>query len=391
MQVHMFHLMPWQKLPQEYMTDVEKYPAAWVTYPNTFFEPEAGADLYNTYLDQLEYAETLGFDGVCVNEHHQNHYGLMPAPNIIAALLARRTRRVKIILLGNALPLRDHPQRVAEEVAMLDVVTRGRIVSGFVRGIGPEHYSFDINPAVSRERFQEAHDLIIQAWTRPGPFSFYGKHYKFRYVNVTPRPYTKPHPEVWIPTLGSSETVDFAAERRYPYLMLYLARARMAQALAEYTRAAEDKFGYTPPPEQKGWGTPIYLAETEAEAHAQAEPHILWLFHHGLRMPGSMLSPPGYTSPANIARYVKAGKTGFREVTYKKLLDDEWMFVGTPATVRERLVRHASELGVGHLVVLLQFGSMPDHLARRNMELFAREVLPALKPLNVNGAMVAAR
>jgi len=387
----MFHLMPWQKLPDDYLRDFAKYPAAWVTYPNTFFEPEEGAELYNTYLDQLEYAEVLGFDGVCVNEHHQNHYGLMPAPNIIAALLARRTHRVKIILLGNALPIRDHPQRVAEEVAMLDVVTRGRIVSGFVRGIGPEHYSFDINPAFSRERFQEAHDLIIQAWTRPGPFPFYGKHYKFRYVNVTPRPYTKPHPEVWIPTLGSSETVDFAAERRYPYLMLYLARARMAQALAEYTRAAEDKFGYTPRPEQKGWGTPVYLAETEAEAHAQAEPHILWLFHHGLRMPGAMLSPPGYTSPANIARYVKAGKTGFREVTYKKLLEDEWMFVGTPASVRERLVHHASELGVGHLVTLLQFGSMPNHLARRNMELFAREVLPALQPLNVNGAMVAAR
>jgi hypothetical protein len=95
MQVHMFHLMPWQKLPEEYFHDYEKYPAAWVTYPNTFFEPEEGAALYNAYLDQLEYAETLGFDGVCVNEHHQNHYGLMPAPNIIAALLARRTRRVR--------------------------------------------------------------------------------------------------------------------------------------------------------------------------------------------------------------------------------------------------------------------------------------------------------
>jgi alkanesulfonate monooxygenase SsuD/methylene tetrahydromethanopterin reductase-like flavin-dependent oxidoreductase (luciferase family) len=389
MQVHMFHLMPWQKLPEEYFDDYDKYPAAWVTYPNTFFEPEEGARLYNTYLDQLEYAETLGFDGVCVNEHHQNHYGLMPAPNIIAAFLARRTERVKIILLGNALPIRDHPQRVAEEVAMLDVVTRGRIVSGFVRGIGPEHFSFDINPAFSRERFQEAHDLIIQAWTRPGPFAFYGKHYRFRYVNVTPRPYTQPHPPVWIPTLGSTETVDFAAERRYPYLMLYVPRARMVQALTEYTRAAEDKFGYTPPPEQKGWGVPVYVADTEAEAHAQAEPHILWLFHHGLRMPPNMLNPPGYTSPTSLLRYLKAGKLGFRNTTYKQLIDDEWMFVGTPATVRERLVKYATELGVGHLIVLLQFGSMPDHLARRNMELFAGEVLPALKPLNIAPAVAA--
>ncbi len=389
MQIHMFHLMPYQKLPADYLEDFEKYPAGWVTYPNTFFDPEEGARLYNAYLDQLEYAETLGFDGVCVNEHHQNQYGLMPAPNIIAALLARRTRRVKIVMLGNALPIRDQPQRVAEEVAMLDVVTRGRIVSGFVRGIGPEHYSFDVNPARSRERFQEAHDLIIQAWTRPGPFSFYGKHYRFRYVNVTPRPYTKPHPPIWIPTLGSTETVDFAAERHYPYLMLYVARKRMAQALTEYVRAAEEKFGYTPPPEQKGWGVPVYLAHTEAEAHAQAEPHILWLFHHGLRMPPNMQQPPGYTSPANLVRYAKAGKMSFRDITYKQLIDDEWMLVGTPASVRERLVKYASELGVGHLIALLQFGSLPDDLTRRNMELFAREVMPALKPLNVEAAAAA--
>jgi alkanesulfonate monooxygenase SsuD/methylene tetrahydromethanopterin reductase-like flavin-dependent oxidoreductase (luciferase family) len=314
---------------------------------------------------------------------------VMRSSDIVAALLARRTKRVKIILLGNALPLRDHPQRVAEEVAMLDVVTRGRIVSGFVRGIGPEHYSLEANPALSRERFEEAHELIVQAWTRPGPFSFYGKHYRFRYVNVTPRPYTRPHPPIWIPTLGSSETVDFAAGRRYPYMMLYTSRARMRQALTEYVRAAEEKFGYTPGPEQKGWGIPVYVAETEAKAHAQAEPHILWLFHHWLRMPTEMLLPPGYTSPKNLLRYAQAGKSSFRDVTYKQLIDDEWVFVGTPETVRDRLTRYVTEMDVGHLIVLLQFGSMPASLARTNMELFARFVLPELQPLNTHAAVPA--
>lgn len=272
---------------------------------------------------------------------------------------------------------------------MLDVVTRGRIVSGFVRGIGPEHYSFEANPALSRERFEEAHDLIVQAWTRPGPFSFYGKHYRFRYVNVTPRPYTKPHPPIWIPTLGSSETVDFTAERRYPYMMLYTSRARMRQALTEYVRAAEEKFGYTPPPEQKGWGIPVYVAETETKAHAEAESHILWLFHHGLRMPPEMLLPPGYTSPKNLLRYAQAGKSSFRDVTYKQLIDDEWIFVGTPESVRDRLVKYATEMEIGHLIVLLQFGSMPDALARKNMELFASRVLPDLHPLNTRAAVLA--
>jgi len=115
MQFYFFHLMPWPHVPEDF-ADKSKYPSAWVTLSNSYYDPEKGHLLYNRYLDELEYAEKLGFDGVCVNEHHQNTYGTMPAPNIIAALLARRTNRVKIAILGNGIPLRDHPLRVAEEV-----------------------------------------------------------------------------------------------------------------------------------------------------------------------------------------------------------------------------------------------------------------------------------
>ena len=115
----------------------------------------------------------------------------MPSPNVIAGMLARRTQRAKIAILGNGLPLRGNPLRVAEEVAMLDVVTRGRVISGFVRGIGCEYLSTEVNPTFSRDVFYEAHDLIVRAWTEPGPFEFLGKHYQYRYVNVWPRPYTK--------------------------------------------------------------------------------------------------------------------------------------------------------------------------------------------------------
>ena len=122
MQFFNFHLMPWPHVPEDF-GDAEKYPSAWVTFSNEHYDPEKGQDLYNRYLDELEYAETLGFDGVCVNEHHQNTYGTMPSPNIIAALLARRTSRIKIAMVGNGLPLRDHPIRVAEEIAMLDLIS----------------------------------------------------------------------------------------------------------------------------------------------------------------------------------------------------------------------------------------------------------------------------
>jgi Luciferase-like monooxygenase len=168
-----FHLMPWAHLPEDF---AERYDSAWVTCPNTLYDPQLGHPLYNRYLDELELADQLGFEGICVNEHHQNAYGNMPSPNIMAACLARRTRQAKLAILGNVLPLYDHPQRIAEELAMLDVITQGRIISGMVVGTGMEYFSYNINPTYARERFHEAHDLIVKAWTHDGPFAWEGKH-----------------------------------------------------------------------------------------------------------------------------------------------------------------------------------------------------------------------
>src|SRR5215831_21110435 len=169
MKVFMFHLMPYAYLD---MTYTDKYRAAWVVLPNSYFDPKKGHELYNRYLDELELAAELGFDGISVNEHHQKAYGLMPSPVVMAAALARRTKTAKIAILGNAFCLREHPLTLAEEHAMLDCITGGRLISGMVRGIGAEYYSFGSNPAFSHARFQEAHDLVVQSWTRPGPFAF---------------------------------------------------------------------------------------------------------------------------------------------------------------------------------------------------------------------------
>ena len=158
--------------------------------------------------------EELGFDGLCVNEHHQNAYGPMPSPVVPASALARRTSKAKIAVLGNAFGIREHPLTLAEEHAMIDCITGGRLISGMVRGIGAEYYSMGANPAFSHERFHEAHDLVIRAWTDEGPFSFEGKHYHFEYVNVWPRPFQKPHPPIWCPSQGSLETIEWAVARR---------------------------------------------------------------------------------------------------------------------------------------------------------------------------------
>ena len=179
---------------------------------NRDYDPKKGADLYHEYLDQMEFADRLGFDGVCLNEHHQTAYGMMPTPGVLAGALARSVKRAKIAILGRALPLVNNPLVIAEEYAMLDNLTRGRFIAGFVRGIGAEYHAMGINPAHSQERFAEAHDLIIRAWTEPGPFQYVGKHYHFNYVNPWPRPYQTPHPPIWIPSQGSGSTITLGGE-----------------------------------------------------------------------------------------------------------------------------------------------------------------------------------
>ncbi len=139
--VFMFHLMPWPYLPPDYQGP------AWVRCSNANYDGVRGSALYNRYIDELVSAEALGFDGVCVNEHHANAYGNMPSPNLIASILARQTTRVKIAVVGNALPLYNPPLRVAEEFAMIDCISGGRLIAGMVVGGGPEYYSNGLNPA----------------------------------------------------------------------------------------------------------------------------------------------------------------------------------------------------------------------------------------------------
>src|SRR5204862_6765603 len=150
MQYYFFHLMPWPYLPDDFD---QKYDSAWVWVPNSLYDPVKGHDLYREYIDTLAFADELGFDGVCVNEHHQTAYGLMPSPNLIAAALTQRTKRCKIAVIGNALPLYNPPQRVAEEFALLDNLRRGTHIAGMVIGGGPEYFASSVNPTHARERF----------------------------------------------------------------------------------------------------------------------------------------------------------------------------------------------------------------------------------------------
>src|SRR5579885_2210343 len=314
MKVFMFHLMPYAHLD---LSCDERYRSCWVFLPNTAYDPKKGHELYNRYLDELELAAELGFDGISVNEHHQNAYGLMPSPIVMASALARRTRDCKIAILGSAFCLREHPLTLAEEHAMLDVITGGRLITGMVRGIGSEYYSLGVNPALSLARFQEAHDLVVRAWTEPGPFAFEGEHYHFEYVNLWPRPYQQPHPPIWCPSTGSTETIAWASHpsRKYVYLQNYSPLASVQRYLNLYRELAQRQHGYTASSEQIGWAAPVYVADTDERARDEARPHIEALFNKLLRMPFEQLFPPGYLS-LETARNMRAHK---RTVTEGRL------------------------------------------------------------------------
>ena len=251
MKFFFFHLMSWPYLPDDFDRTND---SAWVWVPNTLFDPAKGPALYADYLNTLAYAEELGFDGVCVNEHHQTAYGLMPSPNLIAAALTQRTKTCKIAVVGNTLPLYDPPQRVAEEFALLDNLSGGRLIAGTVVGGGPEYFAFQIDPTTAREKFREALDLIVKAWTTPGPFEWNSKHYYYRYVNPWPRPVQQPHPPIWIPDVGSKETVEFVAQRRYCYMGVPYFHIDVFRRVFAQFREACQKAGYTADPEQMGLG-----------------------------------------------------------------------------------------------------------------------------------------
>lgn len=375
MQFFVFHLMPYDKLPDDFG---DKYKTAWTWIPNSLYDPVRGSQLYNRYLDELILAEDLGFDGVCVNEHHQSAYGTMPSPNLMAAILARQTKRVRIAVIGNALPLYNPPTRVAEEFAMIDCISGGRLIAGMVVGGGPEYYSFSMNPTHARSMYSEALELILRAWKEPGPFEHYGEHWKLKNVNPWPRPLQQPHPPVWVPGAGSKETIEMVAERRFAYMGIPYFHIDFFQRNFDMFREACRKNGYEAAPEQMGWMTPIYVGETDEQAWQEYEPH-LWYFVRNL-LRGLLVFPPGYTSVRSMANIHRALDKFFdRAKTRKEVEEGGYAIVGSAATVRDKLLAYGKKLGAGNLLGLFQMGTLPSDLTRASMTRFAEQVMPRVR------------
>jgi alkanesulfonate monooxygenase SsuD/methylene tetrahydromethanopterin reductase-like flavin-dependent oxidoreductase (luciferase family) len=371
-----FHFMPYPFLEEGYR---EKYGSAWVTYPNTNWDPAVGNDLYRRYIEELVLAAEVGFDGVCVNEHHQTAYSMMPSPNIIAANLVARIPRAKVAILGNAIGYRSDPLRVAEEIAMLDNMSGGRIISGFIRGIGAEYHSRSVNPAESRDRFQEAHDLIMKAWTHDGPFSWEGEYFDYQNVNVWPRPFQQPHPEVWAPTTGSGETLEWAAARGYTFAQVFNPMEASAAIFDEF-REVSRKYGYTDASTRLAWNPVLYVADSDAQAEDEFWPHMDLYFNELFRNPLHRLFPVNYMSEKSFDRVMEArGKLATERRTFDSLTGARTAMVGSVDTVVGMLEEAHDRLGFENLVAVIHMGGLSEEKTKANIRRLAAEVLPKVR------------
>jgi len=367
-----------------------EFGAVMLKFSNKHFDPERAAELFARYHREFQMAEEIGFDAILVNEHHNAPAAMSPLPNVSATVLAKITSRVKIFIGGNILPINGNPVRLAEELAMIDLISKGRLISGFVRGGAVESLAHTTNTLHNRDMFTEAHDLIVKTWTQPGPFVWEGKYYDYRCVNPWVLPYQKPHPPIMIPGSTSKETVEWAAKRGYPYLAL-ATRLDATEQMFDYFDEVAQAHGHEVTPGHHGYTTRVHVAETDEQAHEEAKKlfggrraQVTSMADMKLHPDvGAWMAPPGYVSKeaAMIRRkYMGGTPYAFFAKGYEKALEDRQVVVGSPDTVVEQLNELRKRFRAGHLGIA-HFPIEDESMTERNLELLGERVFPKLREL----------
>jgi alkanesulfonate monooxygenase SsuD/methylene tetrahydromethanopterin reductase-like flavin-dependent oxidoreductase (luciferase family) len=368
-----YHLLP----------DAQEYDSIRVKLPNRYYDPKLGADLYHRYIDEWLMAEDLGLE-IMVNEHHQTATNVNPSAAVVMGALARVSRTARLLILGNPIANRREPVRVAEEMAMVDVYSRGRLECGFVRGVPYEMSAGNHRPTHMMERFWEAHDLIVKAWTsHDGPFNWEGKYFHHRQVNIWPRPYQEPHPPIWITALSPGSAREVGA-RGYTVACFLTGfdgtktvfdsyRARRVEL--GLPAAARDRFAYA---------ALVYTGETDAEGYAGAR-KLMWYLESN-KVPPQFTSPPGYHPIASTVNAMKGATPGiykmFQNPTLEGLMEHGLVFAGNPDSVYRQIMRMYDHVGgFGQLLMMSQAGFLDHEETVKGMRMFAREVYPRLKEL----------
>lgn len=357
-------------------------------FPSSSWNAATGMQQYEDHLKYLRRADELGFDGICVTEHHYAPYGL-PSPNLIAAVLATQTKHAKVVLMGNALPLHN-PVRLAEEFAMIDVLSHGRVVAGLMRGGSMEWVHFNLTGPEARARFEESWDLIVDCWQKPDPFSWSSPHYAFENVSIMPRPIQQPHPKI-VMAASTAESIEWAARKRVPMAASFAAIDSLAENFAYYREYAETECGWSPGPEYAMFSRQVYVAETDEQAHAESRPHLESFWHEipvGRRFPPEVEKVRASQRTERSYAYKKGKAAGgpqlFESLSAGKVPETDWLIeqgmaiVGSPKSVVAQIRRQQEAFKAGTMMMYAPFGTLPMDLATKSLELYASDVLPEL-------------
>src|ERR1700761_2001645 len=350
-----FHLMSYPNLPVNFPAE---HRSVWIDIDPKLFDPSIGHKMYNEYISQLEFAASVGFDGIGVNEHHANAYGMMPSPNLVASTLARSCPEAAILVLGDSVALYNPAIRVAEELAFIDCVSGGRLIAGFPVGSPMDTaYAYGQNPALLREKYHEGVYLVRRAWTEDRVFSFNGKYTKLRYVNCWPRPVQKPTPPIWIPGGSSIDTWEWCAREGHVYLFLSYFGYKAAKATMDGYWSRMKELGNDPNPYAAGFVQFVGVAETEREALELYREPAEYFFNRSLHVYPGFSDPPGYKTVKSVragvegmveraAREAAARKaapaqkgtySGFKTLSFEEMVEKGYVIVGNPDQVAEKL------------------------------------------------------
>ncbi|HZO30519.1 MAG TPA: LLM class flavin-dependent oxidoreductase [Chloroflexota bacterium] len=387
MRVFIFDLLPYSE-HLDHLKPAGETELPW-PLPRRHFKPEVAVRTYAEHLEAWGLMDRLGFDGIGFNEHHTSPYGLMNSPNLLASAVSQRTKQIKILIYGNLTPLHD-PLRLAEELAMVDCLSNGRLISGFARGIPREYKVYNVPLTESRARFEEAWEIIRRAWTEE-VFDFDGRFWSYRDVAIWPRPVQQPHPPVWVPVSGSKETIEWAARFNIPITPGLGGHPGVREDITRYYGRCLAENGFQLTPDHLVIQHNVYIAESKAQAVRECGPYTLYfnqtLFSHGNFTASRLQKEAGYLTSSSFD-YVRPEnlegvaweREQFRSMTMEKLeRQAETMPWGTAEEVRQRLIADADRAGANTLLLGMNRGAMPHELFMNQIRRFAAEVLPALQ------------
>ncbi len=320
-------------------------------------------------LEQVVYAEELGYDSFWFAEHHFSTYSMIASPNLMVASAAQRTSRIKLGPAVNVLPF-HHPLRLAEEGAMLDMMSGGRLQWGIGRGIQPgEFIPWKVDHNESRAMFEEIHEAVIRAWTQPS-FSYEGKYVSIPETQLELRPVQDPHPPVW--TAGLSEpSVRWAARQNYPCMEVYTLLPIMQQHWEIYKKESAQA-GHTIDHEGLVPTRHVYLAATDEQAKAEVLPTLETRWQQLLK-----LAKPDEMAKSSSYAYLKGTFEAAARGDLGELMDLGMLLIGTPETAIRLIERHQEFLDdLKYMILFFAYGNLSHQQVCNSMRLFAEEVMP---------------